>query len=185
MPRPKAGCRVCRDERQQQISASLFKNGVRKTALAFEYSVVEMQRHRKHLPLAIAAEREDIVREERTISDATPLVDRAQRLLRQAERIAASARVERDFHTAIQAIREARSCIDLVAQLRGELTRGAGVQVAVGVNVAQQQPTSEQELDRLIAVRLFELTRGFDPVELERLKLLAAAPVETGQSSGA
>jgi hypothetical protein len=187
MPRPKRGCSICHDERAQEISASLFKQGIRKTAHAFGFKYAQMARHRKHLPDAIAAERESVVREELTIDDAAPLVERAQRLLRQAERIAASARVERDWPTAIHAIREARSCLGILAELKGELTRRAGVQVAVGVsvNATHQQPTSEQDLDRLIAVRLSEITRGFDAAEIERLRLLALPPAENGQGHDA
>lgn len=174
--RVRSACPICVDDRAGEIAASLFKQGLRKTALTFGFKIAHMRRHRKHLPGAIAAKREEIIQEAQTINDATPLVERALRLVREAEHLVASARADYDWTTLIQALREARACIRFVAELRDERPRSPALQVAVGVNVGSNPSSvSEQALDRQIAQRLNELTRGFDPSEIERLKLLAAS----------
>ena len=95
------------------------------------------------------------------------------RSLRLAERIVADARIERDWVAATGALREARNCVELLARLRGELQSTSGVQVGVAVNVAGSVHATNEELDRMIAVRVSEATRGFNPQEIERLREIA------------
>jgi len=68
---------------------------------------------------------------------------------------------------------EARNCVELLARLRGELQSTSGVQVGVAVNVAGSVHATNEELDRMIAVRVSEATRGFNPQEIERLREIA------------
>ena len=87
---------------------------------------------------------------------ALPITNRvcSGRSLRLAERIVADARIERDWVAATGALREARNCVELLARLRGELQSTSGVQVGVAVNVAGSVHATNEELDRMIAVRV-------------------------------
>jgi hypothetical protein len=165
------GCPVCHDQRRDQIALALLTDGPKKVAQRFGLKLSEISYHRRHLPREIARQREVLARE--TDEPATVLAH-VEKLLRTAERIVRDARLERDWSAATGALREARACLELLARLRGELQAGAQVQVGLQVNVAGGgAPTSAEELDWLIAVRVAEATQGFDPQEIARLREVA------------
>lgn len=179
MPKRSKACAVCADPRREQVDIAIHAKGQRRTAKEFGFSGVQIQRHVQHLPRGIERERKKLAVEADEVEDASPLVARCDRLLRQAERIAASCRVEKEFHVAVQAIREARATLELLAEMKHELERRSGVKIGLGVQVnggGERQALrgeSMDDVDREIARRLRDLTDGFKPEAIAKLKLLA------------
>jgi hypothetical protein len=113
---------------RQTIDAALVA-GTPNRRIAAQYAVSEqaIRRHRaEHLPEKLAraeqaaevAEATDLLREVRALRS------KAYGLLLRAER-------EGDLRTALQGVREARGCLELLAELEGELDKRASVNVVV------------------------------------------------------
>ena len=87
------------------------------------------------------------------------LLERVEKLIKDSEIIAEAAKRKQDWSAATSALREARTCLELLAKIRGELQTGThvrvGVGVAVGVEAHAKEPTalSDADLDLAIAIR--------------------------------
>jgi hypothetical protein len=128
-----------------------------------------LDRHKRHLPQTIVEARQAEV-----VSEATSLLARVEHLMKESEKIAAAAKLEKDWPAATGALREARNCLELLGKLRGELQQPGSLHLHKHSHIhTVSQPDNEAELDRLIAVQVAEATNGFDPVELSRLKAIA------------
>ena len=115
MPR---ACSVCRHLQRAAIDRLLLSgtSSYARTAERFALSRSALHRHTRHIQRTVAAvAAEDPVAYGRTIlAQVRGLSERALRLLDRAE-------AEGDLRAATGAIREARSCTELVARLNGEL----------------------------------------------------------------
>jgi hypothetical protein len=76
----------------------------------------------------------------------------------------------------MSALREVRSCAELLARLRAQLESGTKVQVGVALVERQEErvPENMAELEVKIAAEIGRLTNGYDPSEIERLKVIAS-----------
>jgi hypothetical protein len=164
MPR---ACTICRHPQHEEIAVSLFRDGTRATARRFQVWRPALDRHKGHLPRTIFH-----AQQAKAVSEATSLFSRVEHLLRESETIATAAKLEKNWAAATSALREAGSCLELLGKLRGELQTSANVRIGVAVNV-QAAPRNESELELAIALRVAEITNGFDTQIIARLKAIA------------
>lgn len=110
------------------------------------------------------------------VSKATSLLARVENLMHESERIAAAAKLEKNWPAATSALREARSCLELLGKLRGELQPGAlHLHKHAHIHPAAQ-PRNEAEIELEIARHVSAATANFSDEEIARLKgLLEAA----------
>lgn len=114
MPRP---CTVCSHPKRDEINHALLeKVPYRTVAERFEASPAAVFRHRQHLPVGMIDARAayDAARADDLLCQVEDLRDRAFGVLVKAEEVG-------DLRAAMGAIREARSCVELLARLAGEL----------------------------------------------------------------
>jgi hypothetical protein len=85
-----------------------------------------MERHKAHVPAALALARDaaDAAHGDDLLAQVRSLNDKALSILRQAE-------ADGDLRVALQAVRESRGTVELLARLLGELQDGATVNVLV------------------------------------------------------
>jgi len=116
MPRP---CTICTHPKCDEIDQALVEGKQPLTSLATIYDVSEiaLRRHKaNHLP-------EQLVKAEgaREAAQADNLLDQVRGLRNKAYSILLSAEKAGDLKTALQGVREARSCLELLGKLQGEL----------------------------------------------------------------
>ena len=124
-------CTICDDPRRAEIDAALVSSEVYR-AIAKRFSVSEsaMYRHRAaHLPQAMvkASQAQEAVQADSLLDQVRSLQERTMTILDTAEDTG-------NLRVALQAIREARGTVELLARLMGELNS------EVTVNVASEWP---------------------------------------------
>ena len=119
-------CTICGHAKREDIDAALVSGDpFRHISAQFGISTTALQRHKKaHIPesLLMAAGAKNVARADDLLAHVSELRKRALSILEEAER-------EGDLRTALLAIREARSCIELLAKLVGELKTGTEINV--------------------------------------------------------
>ncbi len=142
MPRK---CTVCEHEKVEEINRLLLK-GVPLRDLAGRYSVSKtaLHRHKKsHLPaeLTKAREAQDVTKADSLLDQVTELRDKALSILDKAEQAG-------DLRTALQGVREAKGCLELLARLQGELQERTTVNVLVNPQWLTLRAVILKALDR-------------------------------------
>jgi len=125
MPR---SCSVCADSRRADIDKALV-GGVAVDEISRRYpplSATAIRRHRAHLPatLAKAEAAAEVSRADQLLDEVGKLKNKAISLLLAAERAG-------DIRTALSGIREARSCLELLLEVEGELNRAPQVNIVL------------------------------------------------------
>lgn len=165
-------CSVCKHPKRASIEAALLRNiSLRKIAEEHGASAWSIHRHSKHVARVIAKAASE---EARQVTEASNLLGRVESLLDECREIAKNAKENKAWPAAVAALREVRSCVELLARLRGELKQ-SGTQVNVGVAVNLPQPGASEDdgdVELQIARHVAEATAGFDPVEIRRLQML-------------
>lgn len=116
MPRQ---CSICMHAEKAAIDAALVANEpYRMIAVRTGTSPAALQRHKEHLPVALtkAQEAQEVIEADDLLGSIRTLHKKSIALLEKAEGAG-------DIRTALMGIREARSCIELVAEMEGELNR--------------------------------------------------------------
>jgi hypothetical protein len=124
MPR---NCSICEHPQVAEINAALVRGkSFRNIAKQFSVSVAALFRHRQHLPsdLVKAQEAQEVARADSLLEQVAKLRDKALSILAKAEQAG-------DLRTALQGVREAKGCLELLAKLQGELQERATVNVLV------------------------------------------------------
>ena len=127
MPR---SCSICTHSARADIDRALV-GGESFRGISRTYRVSEdaVARHRaQHLPekLAKAEAAAEVAQADDLLREVRALRSKAYALLLRAER-------EGDLRTALAGVREARSCLELLAELEGELDRRPNVNILVSV----------------------------------------------------
>jgi len=126
-------CTICGHSRRQEIDAALVAGtSLRNIAEQFSLSAAALCRHRKaHLPATLVAAQEaaEVAQADDLLSQVVTLKGRAVTILDKAEGCG-------DLRSAVAAIREARSCLELLGRLAGELREA---QTTVNVLVASPE----------------------------------------------
>ena len=161
-----------------------FRDGTRATARRFQVSLPALDRHKKHFPDTIVR-----AQQAEAVSDATSLLSRVENLMQESEKIAAAAKLEKNWPAATSALREARSCLELLGKLRGDLQQANTVHLHkhAHLHAAAAVPASMPELELEIARRVSEATDNFHPAEIARLRSLVegaelAGPISESSS---
>jgi len=173
-------CQVCRHPKRAAIEEALLRcTPLRKIAEQFSTSAYAVHRHGKHIARLLANSAE---RKAREASKTETLLDRVETLLRECRQIATAARRDKAWGAATSALREVRSCVELLARLRGELQQPGGATVNVGVAVNLPQPSASDDdgdVELQIARHVQEATLNFDASEIRRLQM-SLARAESG-----
>jgi hypothetical protein len=125
MPRK---CSICEHEKVEEINKALLE-GVSLRDLAGRYSVSKTALHRhkeSHLPaeLTKAREAQEVTKADSLLDQVIELRDKALSILDKAEQAG-------DLRTALQGVREAKGCLELLARLQGELQEQTTVNVLI------------------------------------------------------
>ena len=126
-------CTICGNSQRPAIDAALvIRTPLRSVARQFRLSRSALHRHRAHIPAALTK-----ANEVKQATEATGLLGRIETLIHDCRSIAQKASKAQQWQAAVSALREVRSCLELLGQLSGELQR-AGVNVGVNVNIGQR-----------------------------------------------
>jgi hypothetical protein len=167
-------CTICHHPQHQEIAVSLIRAGIRATARQFHISRASLDRHKKHLPQAMAK-----AQQAQELSEASALLSRVEEVLSDARRIARQAEEKGDLSTALSGLKTITHSLELFGKLSGELQTGTRVHVGIAVNTQGTQRT-EAELELAIAQHVSAATNNFDATEIARLKAIAestASPI--------
>jgi len=117
-------CTICAHPERAAIDQALVRRSpYRDIALRFHVTAMAAFRHREdHLPAALA-QAEDAAA---TVA-ATDLLAELRALRAKAVSLLLAAERQGDYRTALAGIREARGCLELLAELQGELDRRPAV----------------------------------------------------------
>ncbi len=131
MPRT---CTICTSDQRQAIDAALVAGDpFRNIAERFGTSATALTRHKaEHLPAKLAK-----AHDAKEAAHANTLLDEIRALRGKAVSILLAAERAGDLRTALLAIREARSCVELLAELEGELSRRPEVHVHLSAEWVQ------------------------------------------------
>jgi len=117
-------CEICTHPDKETINQRLLQGcSVRKVSEEFDVGRMSVQRHRhNHLP-------HELVKSKRLqeMQEADELVNRIDDLYQQAYEILKEARTQQKFSQAVMAIKEARSSLELLAKISGDLKSGTQV----------------------------------------------------------
>lgn len=161
MPRK---CSICEHPQAEEINTALL-NGVSLRNIAERYSVstTSLHRHKDHIPAALmkAQEAREIAKADSMLAQVTELRDKALAILAKAEQAG-------DLRTALQGIKEARGCLELLAKLQGELAQEGTVNITISpqwlslrtVILQALEPYPEARLKLAAALREVEANVG-------------------------
>ena len=159
-------CTICHHPQREEIAVSLFRDGTRATARQFQVSLAALDRHKGHLPGTIVRAQQVAV-----VCEATSLLARVESLMQESEKIAAAAKLERNWPAATSALREARGCLELLGKVRGELQQPGALHLHKHAHIhSAAQPRNEAEIELEIARHVAAATANFDAQEIFRLK---------------
>jgi hypothetical protein len=129
-------------------------------------SLPALDRHKSHLPSTIIKAQQAEV-----VCQATSLLARVESLMQESEKIAAAAKLEKNWPAATSALREARGCLELLGKLRGELQQPGALHLHKHAHThTASQPRNEVEIELEIARHVAAATANFDAQEIIRLK---------------
>jgi len=120
-------CTICEHPQVEEINRLLVESvPYRSIAKQFSISESALFRHKKHIPekLAKAKEAKEITKADNLLEQVIALRDKALSILEKAEKSG-------DLRTALQGIKEARSTLELLAKLQGELQEGTTINILV------------------------------------------------------
>jgi hypothetical protein len=114
-------CTVCRHQDREAIDVALALVRASNRRIASQHALSEaaVRRHSAdHLPSALAR-----AADERQLMRAEDLLDQVREMREHAVDILATAEASGDLRTALAAIREARACLELLAEVEGRIDR--------------------------------------------------------------
>ncbi len=121
-------CTICTHHEKPAINAALVAGEpFRLIAERYGTSATALTRHKnEHLPIALSKAHEA---KETALAD--DLLAQVKALRNRAIKILTSAESAGDFRTALMGIREARGCIELLAEMEGEINRQPQVNITL------------------------------------------------------
>ena len=133
MPRT---CTICRHAEREAIDSALVeRQPFRHIAAQHKVSTSALVRHfDDHLPAALVA-----AKAAAEVAHADTILDQVQTLRDRALKILDLVEKDKDWRIALGAIREARSCLELLGKLAGELRDGPTINIVVSPEWRQLQ----------------------------------------------
>lgn len=131
-------CSVCQHAEVNNINEKMIAGAsVRSLAEEYELGLMSLQRHRTgHLPKALVK-----AKELQEIDAADRLLDRVEDLYNKALNIMGKAEADGKFQPAVSAIKEARSSLELIAKMIGQIKTGHTINITYNqefIEVRQQ-----------------------------------------------
>lgn len=156
-------CSVCVHAQRQEIEAALIaETPYRTISDRYGPSKTALIRHKSdHLPVRMVR-----AKEAETVAQADDLLQQLKGLRSTAYRILLEAEKQGDLRTALAGIREARQCLELLAEMEGELDRRQHVNITLSPewhhvrNVLVESLTPYPDARIAVAERLYELEAG-------------------------
>jgi hypothetical protein len=138
-------CSICTSPRRAEIDQDLVAHRpLRHIAAQSGTSTSALHRHRRHIAEGLTK-----AKEAGEVSEADRLLLRVERLISRSSRIATRAEKAQQWSPAVAALREVRCCLELLAELQGELQRTQNnVFVQFGVS---SQEEAEHALREMLA----------------------------------
>lgn len=124
MPRK---CTICEHENKTEIDTALLEGEpYRHIAVRYGTSVGALQRHKEHLPIGMvkAQEAQETAAADSLLAQVKALQKKACSLLNKAEQAG-------DLRTALQGVREAKGCLELLAKLEGQLQQEGTINITL------------------------------------------------------
>ncbi len=124
MPRK---CTICEHPKVEEINKALLETqNIAKVAKQYGVNYHALYRHKDHIPaiLTQAQEAQEVAKADSLLAQVTELRDKALSILDKAEQAG-------DLRTALQGIKEARGCLELLARLQGELQEQTTVNILI------------------------------------------------------
>ena len=124
MPRK---CTICDHPQRDEIDRALIETqNIAKIAERYGVNYHALFRHKQHLPTELkkAQEAQEVARATSLLEQITELRDRALRILEKAENAG-------KLKIALDGIKEARECLELLAKLQGELAQEGTINVTI------------------------------------------------------
>jgi hypothetical protein len=124
MPRK---CTICEHPKVEEINKALLETqNIAKVAEQYGVNYYALYRHKDHIPaiLTQAQEAQEVAKADSLLAQVTELRDKALSILDKAEQAG-------DLRTALQGIKEARGCLELLARLQGELQEQTTVNILI------------------------------------------------------
>jgi transposase-like protein len=124
MPRK---CTICEHPKVEEINKALLETqNIAKVAKQYGVNYHPLYRHKDHIPaiLTQAQEAQEVAKADSLLAQVTELRDKALSILDKAEQAG-------DLRTALQGIKEARGCLELLARLQGELQEQTTVNILI------------------------------------------------------
>jgi hypothetical protein len=110
-------CSICLHPDRDAIDRDLLaRRPYRHIAARYGTSTGALQRHKEHLPVALTQ-----AQEAEAVAQGDDLLAQVRTLQAKAERILSQADAEGKLTVALQAVREARGCVELLGKLMGAL----------------------------------------------------------------
>lgn len=141
-------CGVCVHPQVEDINRALLAGGTLRE-LAGRYGVTKssLHRHSAHLPatLVLAKQAHEVAKADTLLEQVASLQGRAMSIVTQAEQA-------RDWRAALQGVKEARGCLELLARLQVEIARaGTAAEIAQQRREkAEASRQSQREWDDLV-----------------------------------
>ena len=170
-----ASCKACIHPDRASIDHQIV-NGVpfRTIAATYSLSLGGLSRHRDHVRELLVEAMQARAGERAELG--SNLTNRVEKLLGVAEEILTTAKSEKNLTAATGAINACTRLLELCGRLSGELQApGAGIHFHATKNVTNIVNIRNDDIE--VAVLIAEATKGFDPSEIQRLKMLAETAV--------
>ncbi|MGI6308457.1 MAG: hypothetical protein ACOX1X_07690 [Dethiobacteria bacterium] len=121
-------CTICEHAKVNEINKALLAgDSFRNIAKRYGVSTAALHRHKSnHIPAALTQ-----AREAKEVAQADNLLAQVQELQAKALSILRQAEAAGELRTALQGVREARSCLELLAKLQGELQQEGTVNITL------------------------------------------------------
>lgn len=125
-------CSICTHSDRSKIDAALASGSSSNRRIAAQYGVSEqaVRRHyREHVPASLAQ-----AVKAAEVAEAGTLLKQVEELKNWSLRLLARAEEAGDLRTALQGIREARACIELLAEVEGKIDRGTTINLSMSAD---------------------------------------------------
>lgn len=154
-------CPVCVHEKRQEIEKALLGNAMLpELAQRFSLAKWSLYHHKhRHIPKALLK-----AQAAREIAKADTLLDQVKQLQAKALELLAKAEAAGNLRAAIQGIREARGCLELLAKLEGELPQDGTVSIILSPGWVTLRTVILQALEPYPEARL-QLSQALSEVD--------------------
>lgn len=118
-------CSICEHVQKTEINTALLEGeSYRIIAAHYGCSTASLQRHKGHMHVKMTRAQEAI-----EVAAADNLLSQVKELQKKAYDILTMAEQAGDLRTALQGVREARGCLELLAKLEGQLAQEGSVNI--------------------------------------------------------